>query len=77
MDINTAFKNVNIAVRAFVTTAEGHEFLAQSMNLIRDQLVAYGELLAAAATTAVVVGGAGGSTSGAGDAVTDGESVSV
>ena len=44
MDIDTAFKNVNLAVRAFVANLETHEFLAQSMAVIRDQLIAYGAL---------------------------------
>jgi len=44
MDIDTAYKNVNLAVRAFVANLETHEFLAQSMGVIRDQLIACGAL---------------------------------
>ena len=49
MDIDTAYKNVNLAVRAFVANLETHEFLAQSMGVIRDQLIAYGALRTEAA----------------------------
>jgi len=45
MDIDTAFKNVGLAVRAFVANLETHEFLAQSMATIREQLIAYGVVL--------------------------------
>jgi hypothetical protein len=49
MDIDTAFKNVGLAVRAFVANLETHEFLAQSMATIREQLIAYGALRTEAA----------------------------
>lgn len=86
MHVDVAYKNVVIAVRAFNANAETHESLAQSLGVIREQLEAFGALLAklqpaAKADDAIVeegkpvLRGADGKPGKAGERGEDGESV--
>ena len=46
MSVDVAFQNVVNVVRAFSGNAEVHERLAQSLGVIREQLMAFAQLVA-------------------------------
>lgn len=53
MSVDVAFQNVVNVVRAFNGNAEVHERLAQSIGVIREQLLAFAQLVAAQTPAAV------------------------